>query len=627
MVFGASFQEDALLSTKTLHLSALVGALVACQGPAGSFSSGNDPVAAGEGEGEPGGEGEGEPGGEGEGEPGGEGEGEPGGEGEGEPLGCAGEEDCATLVSADFPEALACGAEAMAFVTVRNDGTATWTRASHRLGGVDDADPFHAPDARIYLPDDVTVAPGQSFTFEIALRAPAQGGSYTSDWRMVHELVRWFGDAVARDIAVVCETPRGRAGRVRADGHLLYDDDGPFLGLGATMMWAAWGYANDRARLEENLAFLAASGFDYVRVLGTVGDPGRPDDYWEGREVDPAAPGYDDAIAGLTDLAYDVYGLRVEWTIFGGTETVPTEDEQRALIDRFLAISVGREHKIVHFETGNESWHVGFEGSEGTERLRRLTRYLKDRTDILVAASAPATADCAGLREYYEGDVADLATVHFDRAPWEEGWRPVRQPWGLYREGNCGFSLDLVASNNEPIGPGASVATDEDPERLAAAAVTTFVANIPLYVFHSRAGVRGDQNLWEMPGADAFVHLHDLMPPDVTSWQQWNHYQAEAHPFVIFAETANGQLVPNSTWTDEPGAVAGFVRAYAARSGGEFVVSAIGVKGEATLEARFAMVVDVIEPVSGTIQTRELTAGERFTLTGHGAFLLRGSAR
>lgn len=319
-----------------------------------------EPPAGSEGEGEIA-EGEGEPAGEGEGEPVGEGEGDPGGEGEGEgePTGCSGQEDCAVIVSADFPAALACNADAVAIVVVQNDGTAAWTRGSHRLGGVDDNDPFHAPDARIYLPDDVTVAPGQQFSFEIALRAPAEPGSYTSDWRMVHELVRWFGDAVARDIVVECQPRQARAGVVRADGHLLSDDDGPFLGLGATMMWAAWGYQHDRARLEQNLAYLADHGFNYIRALGTVGDPTRSDDYWEGREVDPNQPGFDEAIAGLTDLAYDLYGLRVEWTIFGGTETAPTEGEQQALIDRFLAMSVGREHKIVHFETGNESWHVG----------------------------------------------------------------------------------------------------------------------------------------------------------------------------------------------------------------------------------------------------------------------------
>ncbi|MCC7073677.1 MAG: hypothetical protein IT383_20370 [Deltaproteobacteria bacterium] len=587
----------------------------------------DDNAAIGEGEGDPAaeGEGEGEPG-EGEGEPG-EGEGEPGeGEGEGEPRGCADEEDCARIVSAEFPATLACNAEAVATVVVQNAGTATWTRASHRLGGVDDSDPFHAPDARIYLPDDVEVAPGADYSFSITLRAPSTAGSYSSDWRMVHELVRWFGDSVVRDIVVQCEPHHARAGLVRAHGHVLEDDEGPFVGLGATMMWAAWGYQHDRARLEQNLAFLAEHGFDYIRALGTVGDPTRGDDYWEGREIDPSAPGFDDAIAGLTDLAYDVYGLRVEWTIFGGTETAPTEGEQQALIDRFLAMSVGREHKILHFETGNESWHVGFEGDEGTDRLRRLTRYLRDRTDILVAASAPASADCEGLRDYYEGEVADLATVHFDRNPAEEGWRPVRQPWGLYREGGCGFSLGIVASNNEPIGPGASVASDEDPERLAAAAITTYVANIPLYVFHSRAGVRGDVDLFTMAGVDAFTHVKDIVPPDVTGWQQWNHYQAEAHPFLIFATLADGTRVPNSTWTDEDGAVAGVVRAYAARAGGEFLVSVIGVKGAAELEARFAMSVDVIEPVSGAVATRQLQAGERITLSGHGAFALRGHA-
>ena len=40
---------------------------------------------------------------------------------------------------------------------------------------------------------------------------------------------------------------------------------------------------------------------------------------------------------------------------------------------------------------------------------------MRERTDVLVAASAGITDGCDDLLEIYGGDIADLATVHTDR--------------------------------------------------------------------------------------------------------------------------------------------------------------------------------------------------------------------
>ena len=89
------------------------------------------------------------------------------------------------------------------------------------------------------------------------------------------------------------------------------------------MFFGAWAYKNDRARLERNLATLSRNGFDYVRVLGVVGDV-KPRDSWDGRESDWRDPDYRKTIAGLTDLANYTYGLRVEWTLIGdGQKNIP----------------------------------------------------------------------------------------------------------------------------------------------------------------------------------------------------------------------------------------------------------------------------------------------------------------
>jgi hypothetical protein len=80
------------------------------------------------------------------------------------------------------------------------------------------------------------------------------------------------------------------------------------------MTLALWGYKHDRAKLEVNLDFLARNGFQYIRALGTLGPNTSVlySDYSVDRWMTSSWPDYDQMIAGLTDLAYDRYGIRIE---------------------------------------------------------------------------------------------------------------------------------------------------------------------------------------------------------------------------------------------------------------------------------------------------------------------------
>lgn len=413
-----------------------------------------------------------------------------------------------------------------------------------------------------------------------------------------------------------------RTGKVSLAGSSLMDDQGPFNALGATLMWAAWGYKNDLARLEQNLDYLSKHGFQYIRALGVVGDANAAD-YWDGREIVHTWPDYEQVIAGLTDLCFDKYGLRVEWTLIGdGQVSVPTTAERYALVDQFLAMSKGREQKIIHFEIANEAWQNGFAGDSGITELRALSQYMNDKTDVLVAASAPAGQDCASKNQVYSGSVADLATIHFDRdlSQIEGAWRPVRQPW---EHENCSPALP-VGSNNEPIGPGASVASENDPVKLVAAAITTYVSRLPLYVFHSKAGVRGDEDLWQMAGADAFGQLTDFVPADLASWTRKNANWADS-PFVVYAEEG-GVALPDTMWPDLQNPTSGAVRAYGSVKAKQFFVFPIGIKNHVLMAPRQAMSFDVIDPMTGTkLESKNLVAGEKFTLSGAEALVLSGS--
>ena len=418
-------------------------------------------------------------------------------------------------------------------------------------------------------------------------------------------------------VAHGAEQPGRRTGRVRLDGRSLADDGGRFNALGASLFYGAWAYKHDRARLERGLKTLSRNGFDYVRVLGVVGDANAPDS-WDGRESDWRDPDYAKTIAGLTDLAYDAYGLRVQWTLIGdGQKNIPDRADRFRLADTFLAMSRGREHKIIHFEIANEAWQNGFAGGEGEQQLRDLTKYLNDRTDVPVAASAGA--DGGQTKRIYAGGVADIATVHFDRdvSKTDGHWRPVRQPWEHQ------FSGLPVGSNNEPIGPGSSVAAENDPVKLVAAAIVTYVSGLPMYVYHSKAGIRGHEEIADMAGVGSFVHLKEVVPPDLASWTPKNAHWPDS-PFRVYARDAAGKLIPDKMWPDLEGGT-GAVRVYGAVSGAAFFVAPVGVKQAVVIEPRRGCTFEVIDPMTGEVLHRKkLAAGQRFELTGREMFVLRG---
>jgi hypothetical protein len=415
-----------------------------------------------------------------------------------------------------------------------------------------------------------------------------------------------------------------RTGRVRLDGNSFADDQGRFNALGTTYMSALWQYQNDRPRLERTLAELKANGVDYIRALGVVGDVNNPD-YWDGREIDWKAPGYKEAVAGLTDLAYDKFGLRVEWTLIGdGQKNIPNERDRFALVDTFVEMSKGREEKIMHFEVANEAWQNGFSGDGGAEQLKRLTKYLNDRTDVLVASSAPDGWEATDVEKIYGGGVADIATYHFDRdtSKTEGNWRPVRQPWEWqYLGGNNG--VPRVATNNEPIGTGASVASENDPMKLVSGAIVSHVAGLPGYVYHTRAGVRGDDDFTNMAGLDAFKAMKSYLPADLASWSRKNAHWNDS-PFKVYAKDDRGRLEADKMWPDIPGST-GVVRSYGAVNGNEFFVYPMGIKGSVTMEPRRNVEFDVIHPLTGQVVDRkQVRAGEQFTLSGADAYVLKG---
>ena len=415
---------------------------------------------------------------------------------------------------------------------------------------------------------------------------------------------------------------RAESGYVRLDGRVLEDDGGPFLGLGASLFWGVWSYDHDRARLIQHFDLLHSHGFDFVRVLGVVTGTS-----WSDRAADPRAPGYDNAIAGLTELAFE-HGLRIAWTIFGDIVAAPTPTSRLAIVDRFAVMAEGREQKIFSIEIANEGWQNGFGNNLG--ELDQLVRHLKARTPLLVTSTAPpAPLRCdPALMALYGPGAADFVTLHFDRniATADGRWGPIRQAmkWSS-AVAPCREKLPAAAASGEPIGPQASVASEEDPLRIVAGAVVTYTAGIPIYVLHTGPGVRGGgeadralqraTSLMDLPRINellqAFAAMKQYLPPDLSGWSRFDASSAEG-PAQIQAATPER----------EPVDVA------AARRGDEFVVVPFGIRDRLSLQVAAASRVEVIHPATGErlLQQRLARGGKMELPAGVDALVIIGRA-
>ena len=423
-----------------------------------------------------------------------------------------------------------------------------------------------------------------------------------------------------------------RAGPVRVEGHALRDDGGPFLGLGVSYFTALWRCRHDRARLDGDLAFLSKQGFNYFRMLSMVGHhPG-----WDGREIAPMAftrrdgkrveawPDYWERFRELVDVAYDRHGMRTQITVFADAQLMPGKAARVEHLRRILEDVVrGREHKVILIEVANEAWQNGFPGDEGVAELRELVKYLGERTHLPVAITSnhdwPELGSTKGFEQVYAKSAADIATWHFSRdRRTDDGWKPVYDCWDF------GDVPGLPpVSSNEPIGPGSSVNAERDPVKLVMAAAFAYAAKLPMYVFHSEAGVFGRGRFEDMPGVDRYRHILRLLPADLPDWER-NDGKGDAAPFTVFA---GGEA--NRYWPEVKGATDGCARNVGGRRGDAFVCVPIGIRpGGLQLEARSALRFTAFDPLTGeAVKTASVRRGERLMLPARqGALVLTGSA-
>jgi hypothetical protein len=148
------------------------------------------------------------------------------------------------------------------------------------------------------------------------------------------------------------------------------------------------------------------------------------------------------------------------------------------------------------------------------------------------------------------------------------------------------------------MGPGSSNTEETTPERIAVADVTSLIAGVGAYVYHSEAGVRGGlrgpPNLWEHRNAaeiaTALKSARAVLAGDLANWNRTRHGLTE-HAFS--GSFACSGVTCAQIWPD--GAASGVVRIYAARRGVDFFVHPIGIRGTVRLTPRRAMSFDVLD--------------------------------
>ncbi|MEF9964236.1 MAG: NBR1-Ig-like domain-containing protein [Comamonas sp.] len=97
----------------------------------------------------------------------------------------------AAFVSQSVPEKMAAGQQYSASVTMKNTGTATWAEAdAFRLGSQSAQDDIWGVSR---VSPTNSVAPGEQYTFNFQITAPATPNTYGFQWQMVQGDAAWFG--------------------------------------------------------------------------------------------------------------------------------------------------------------------------------------------------------------------------------------------------------------------------------------------------------------------------------------------------------------------------------------------------------------------------------------------------
>ena len=358
-------------------------------------------------------------------------------------------------------------------------------------------------------------------------------------------------------------------GSTRLEGRCFVDDRGPSFPLGATYMYAAH---SEPDRLDRNLGWLAARGCDYIRILLMVG----AGPYWPYQIQPRSWEAYQRVIGAAAR-----YGLRIQPVIFADAHVMmPDLSDRQNFVREVASWCLHRSDHIQFIEVANESELNGV----SLDELATYCEILQTHCGIPFAASSPdgSHEPEAALERLYRdhGCRSPLATPHFDRTDWEDGYRIVRQPWHYQYVGHPSY-MPTAFVNNEPAGSGVKQGGVTLPEQFGMAALYTAISGGAAYCWHSLAGVKGleSDNQTEVDFSDtprgvemwhSMRSLIDLVPPNLANGENANHHwTTPRHPLQ--------PSLDDQIWPD--GREHGVVRACASRVGDIWYVGLLGIDG------------------------------------------------
>jgi hypothetical protein len=112
----------------------------------------------------------------------------------------------AALKFFEFPETMRPGEHTVARVKFTNTGEEPWAGPEFKLAAVKDQDGdtqrFLGGQVRVFLQKTALVSPGEDYTFEFEVIAPAEPRAYAVEFRMVREFIRFFGDSAHKTVTV-----------------------------------------------------------------------------------------------------------------------------------------------------------------------------------------------------------------------------------------------------------------------------------------------------------------------------------------------------------------------------------------------------------------------------------------
>lgn len=398
------------------------------------------------------------------------------------------------------------------------------------------------------------------------------------------------------------------AGRVRADGFAVRDDNGLFMPLATSLFPWWWLWEHDQARGIRNLDEVAPWA-DEVRIFGEVGGPS-----WEDRVIDPRKSNYEDIGKAATDYAFGKKDTRQQLTIFaGGTGADPD-----MVVGKVINIMRGRLEAFSSVEITNE-------GKLPKETERRLCQRLQaEFPGLLVATTnpAPATEEHGWTDADFDLDVASMGTDHSERQEGDEGWRQPRQ-------GGETAEIGKVKDNNEPPGFESSGAVLHDPLRLACLRlVGATLGKMVKFCHHTGAGIRSGgaadlargraSNFWEYDGSSesrpslqaavsAYRACEAMVPANAANWRG------------VKGHWSDTRLFADMVWSDNPSSFDhGCVRVYGCYLGGAYVELVLGVRRFVNLTQKagsfHVKAYDILD--GSTVMDRQVANGETFRLDG-----------